>query len=152
VSGIFQALSGSPLNVTIGRDNALTGMPNQRPNAIGDWELEEPTNEKYFETAAFALPAPGTYGNLKRNALRGPGTWNVNAVLTRRFTLPGAQRLEFRAEAFNLFNHVGPGVAQGVNGFAAAGNPNTVFTNSLFGRITTAADPRILQFALKYVF
>ena len=56
------------------------------------------------------------------------------------------------AEAFNLLNHVGPGVAQGVNGFAASGNPNTVFTNSLFGRITTAADPRILQFALKYVF
>ena len=62
------------------------------------------------------------------------------------------QRIEFRAEAFNLLNRVGPGVAQGVNGFGAAGNPNTVFTNTLFGRITTAADPRILQFAIKYVF
>ena len=152
VSTIFQAQSGSPLNVTIGRDNALTGMPNQRPNVIGDFDLDNPTNDRWFDTAAFALPGPGTYGNLKRNALRGPGTWTINAVVTRRFTLPGAQRIEFRAEAFNLLNRVGPGVAQGVNGFGASGNPNTVFTNVLFGRITTAADPRILQFALKYVF
>ena len=48
--------------------------------------------------------------------------------------------IEFRAEAFNLPNHVNPG------------NPGTTFTNNTFGKIQSAADPRILQLALKYVF
>ncbi|MBI4485552.1 MAG: TonB-dependent receptor [Acidobacteria bacterium] len=151
-STIFQALTGAPLNVTLGQDNALTGMPNQRPDLVGDWKRDEPTYNAWFNTAAFARPAPGTYGTLRRNALRGPASWNVDAVLSRRFEFGREQRFEFRAEAFNLFNHIRPGVSQGVNGFAGVGNPNTVFTNVLFGRITTAADPRILQFALKYVF
>ena len=152
VSTIFQALTGSALNVTIGQDNALTGMPNQRPNVSGEWELDDPRHALWFNTAAFSRPAPGTYGNLPRNALRGPGTWNVDAVLSRRFEFPNTHRVEIRAEAFNVFNRVRPGVAQGVNGFGGVGNPTTVFTNVLFGTITTAADPRIMQFAVKYVF
>ena len=61
-------------------------------------------------------------------------------------------QFEARIETFNLFNHVGPGVAQQINGFGAVGNPTTAFTNTLFGKITTAADPRIMQFAIKYLF
>ena len=151
-SALVQVLSGGPLNVTIGRDQALTGAQNQRPNVNGDWGLPNPTNDKYFDTSVFSLPAPGTYGNLKRNALRGPGTWRVDTALTRRFDVGDSRQIEARLEAFNLFNHVGPGVTQQINGFGSVGNPNTVFTNTLFGRITTAADPRIMQFALKYVF
>jgi hypothetical protein len=59
VSGLFQALSGGPLNVTIGRDQALTGAQNQRPNINGDWQVANPTNDMFFNTAAFSLPAPG---------------------------------------------------------------------------------------------
>jgi hypothetical protein len=150
-SALFQALSGGPLNVTIGRDQALTGAQNQRPNVNGDWKLDNPTNDRYFDTSVFSLPAPGTYGNLPRNALRGPGTWRVDTALTRRFPL-GNRQLEARLEAFNLFNHVGPGITQQINGFGAVGNPTAVFTNTLFGRVTTAGDPRIMQFAVKYLF
>jgi hypothetical protein len=147
-STIYQASSGAPMNVTIGRDNALTAAPNQRPDLVGDWKLANPTASMWFKTAAFALPAPGTYGNLKRNAMRGPGTWNVDTALTRKFAAGQGKQIEVRAEAFNLFNLVRAGVA----GTTVAGVPNTTFTNSLFGRVTTAADPRILQFAVKYVF
>ena len=152
VSGLFQALSGSPLNVTIGRDQALTGAQNQRPNVSGDWKVANPTNDMFFKTAAFSLPAPGTYGNLGRNALRGPGTWRVDSAVSRKFTISGSRQFEARVEAFNLFNRIGPGVTQQINGFGGVGLPNTTFTNTLFGRITTAADPRIMQFALKYLF
>jgi hypothetical protein len=151
-SALFQALSGGPLNVTIGRDQALTGAQNQRPSVSGDWTLDNPTNDRYFDTAVFSLPAPGTYGNLKRNALRGPGTWRVDTAVTRKFAVGGGRQFEARLETFNLFNHVGPGVAQQINGFGSVGNPTTVFTNTLFGKITTAADPRIMQFAIKYLF
>jgi hypothetical protein len=147
-STIYQASSGAPINVTIGRDNALTGAPNQRPNLVGDWRLDDPTPERWFNTAAFALPAPGTYGNLARNALRGPGTWNVDTVIARKFAVLAGHQLEVRGEAFNVFNRVRAGAA----GTGIAGVPNTVFTNTLFGRVTTAADPRILQLAVKYVF
>jgi len=136
------------MNVTIGRDNALTGAPNQRPNVVGDWKLTDPTAAMWFNTAAFTLPAPGTYGNLARNALRGPGTWNIDTGITRRFVAGAGRQIEVRAEAFNVFNLVRAGVA----GTGVAGVPNTTFTNSLFGKVTTAADPRILQFAIKYVF
>ncbi len=152
ISALFQALSGGPLNVTIGRDQALTGWQNQRPNINGDWKLDNPTNDRYFDTSVFSLPAPGTHGNLKRNALRGPGTWNVDMALSRRFAVTGSQQVEIRAEAFNVFNRVRPGISQQINGFGGVGLPNTTFTNTLFGRITTAADPRIMQFALKYHF
>ena len=151
-SGLLQILSGAPLNVVIGRDQALTGAQNQRPNVSGDWQLSNPTNDAYFNTSVFSLPAPGTYGNLGRNALRAPGTWRVDTALSRRFTVSGSQQFELRMEAFNLFNHVGPGVTQAINGFSAVGSPNTTFTNTLFGKITTAADPRIMQFAVKYLF
>ena len=140
------------MNVTIGRDQALTGWQSQRPNINGDWKLDNPTNDRYFDTSVFSLPAPGTQGNLKRNALRGPGTWNMDMALSRRFAFAGSQQIEVRVEAFNVFNRVRPGVTQQINGFGGVGLPNTVFTNPLFGRITTAADPRIMQFALKYHF
>jgi hypothetical protein len=147
-STIYQASSGAPMNVTIGRDNALTGAPNQRPDLVGDWKVANPTASTWFNTAAFALPAPGTYGSLTRNALRGPGAWNVDTALTRRFSVGNGKQVEVRAEAFNIFNLVHAGVA----GTTIAGLPNTTFTNSLFGKVTTAADPRIMQFAVKYVF
>ena len=50
-SALFQALSGGPLNVTIGRDQALTGAQNQRPNVSGDWTVSNPTNDRYFDTS-----------------------------------------------------------------------------------------------------
>jgi hypothetical protein len=152
LSVIYQAQTGPPLNVTTGQDNALTGVGGQRPNLVGDWKLDDPTPQAWFNTAAFAFPAAGTYGNVGRNSIRGPGAWNVDMALSRRFNLFAEHRIEIRAEAFNVFNRVRPGTSQGVNGFSGVGQPNTALNNTLFGRITSAADPRILQFAMKYVF
>ena len=140
LSTIFKTFSGLPLTVTSGRDYALTGQGSQRPNVISNPKLDHPTFAKWFDTAAFTIPGGGQYGNLGRNTIRGPGAWNVDAAVVRKFSITETQKLELRVEAFNLFNHLRPG------------NPNTSMVSTLFGQITTADDPRIMQFALKYVF
>ena len=74
------------------------------------------------------------------NNIRGPGTWQFDAALSRTFQVKEGQKLEFRAEAFNLTNSV------------RLADPDTVLNSNTFGQIKTALDPRIMQFALKYVF
>jgi hypothetical protein len=146
-STIFQARSGQPLDVIMGTDVALNGFQGnngtQRPNQV----LANPYGDRsslnnYFNAAAFAAPAVGTYGNLGAYALTGPGYWEWNEAVSRQFRIGEDQRLEFRAEAFNVTNSLrrgNPGTSQG--------SANT------FGRIlSSAGGPRILQFAVKYVF
>ena len=100
------------------------------------------------------LPAVGTRGTVGRNTIEGPGLITFDPAFVKSFSMGQSTKrtAQLRIEAFNLFNKVGPGVSQQINGFGAVGAPNTVFTNMLFGRITTAADPRIMQFALKFLF
>jgi hypothetical protein len=147
LNGILTVQTGAPLNFTNGFDNSLTGIGGDRPNIIGDPALTpgRPRGEqiaKYFNTAAFAASAPGLFGNVGRNYWRGPGYANADLSIFKAFRMPFAEshRLEFRAEFFNSFNRVN------------LSNPNTALTNSLFGRITGANDPRILQLGLRYSF
>ena len=91
-------------------------------------------------TAAFAQPALGAFGNLPRNAVEGPGRWSIDGSLIRAFDLASAHRVELRLEAFNLLNTT------------QRGNPVTNLNSPTFGRILSAADPRLMQFAVKYVF
>ena len=91
------------------------------------------------------LPIPGTFGNVSRGAFRGPGLTNIDTSLFKRFRLSERFNLQFRAEAFNLLNHS--------NFFY----PNSVvFQGSSYsdtaGQITSAANSRQLQFALKLLF
>ena len=86
------------------------------------------------------MPALGTLGNVGTGSIAGPGTWTFDTGLTRAFQFGEAQKLEFRAEAFNL-----------TNGFRMQ-DPVANFNNSNFGQVIAAYDPRILQFALKYLF
>ena len=99
---------------------------------------------EYFNVNAVTQANPGTYGNLGRNVLVGPGYANTDAALFRNIPLPllGEQgRLTLRGEAFNLFNR--PNLA----------NPGTSIGSSTFGKITSVAGPpRILQFSLKILF
>jgi hypothetical protein len=151
VSGIVGVLSGSYLTVTSGLDNALTATfsnmsslnpkEDQRPNLVllNPYAPNKTVNQ-WLNPAAFAQPALGTFGNLGSSTILGPASITINMGLTRTFQVRENQSIDFRAEAFNLPNHVNPGI------------PGTILTNSKFGRITTAADPRILQLALKYVF
>ena len=65
----------------------------------------EQTLTSYFNRAAFAQPAPGTLGDLPRNAVGGPSFWNIDLALSKLIAAGARRRLELRVETFNLFNH-----------------------------------------------
>jgi hypothetical protein len=140
LSGIFRAYSGSPFSVTVTTDPARTGIGGQRVNQILDDPYGAKTASNYLNTAAFASPDLGTLGNLGRNSLYGPGSRTVDLSLVRSFRFAGTHRIEARIESFNAFNWV------------QWNNPVANFNNVQFGRITSARDPRIMQFAIKYEF
>ena len=146
--GIVALQSGRPFTVALLSeiDNSGTGRSilgfgaNDRPNLIGNPELSNPTTSQWFNTAAFAFPAPGTFGNAGRNILDGPGYQNVNASLVKNTLLKEGVNLQFRAEAFNLFNHPNFNL------------PDNFLGSPTFGRITSAREPRHIQFGLKLLF
>jgi hypothetical protein len=149
LSGIYSFRAGAPINVTSGLDQAYTGILNQRPNqvlpnAYGD----RSSLTHYLNAAAFATPLPGANGTVRYNSLQGPAYWGVDTALSRIFQVRESQRVEFRAEAFNVTNSLRK-VAPGST--ATTTNPANLLQNT-FGQITSAYDPRILQLALKYVF
>jgi hypothetical protein len=150
-SSILTMQSGTRIDVITGRDNALNGQRNQRVNKVSDDVYAHPrTLTNYFNAAAFAQPAAGTFGNLMRNALTGPNYWTVDLAVTRQLRVVTTQNLELRLEAFNLFNTFNwgiPGTELTAGGWQANLNAGT------FGRITTQAGaPRIIQLGLKYAF
>jgi hypothetical protein len=82
-NGLLAVQSGSPVNILLGSDVALSGTPNQRPNVVGEWRLpdDRSTAERiaaWFNRAAFAAPPTGTYGNAGRNIVIGPGSSSLN--------------------------------------------------------------------------
>ncbi|PYS28579.1 MAG: TonB-dependent receptor [Acidobacteria bacterium] len=148
LSVIHRRSSGRPLNITSGVDNSLTGKSNQRAlqvlgNPYGDKSGRPGTN--FLNPAAFVIPATGTFGNVGRNSAQSPGTWDFDTALSRVFRFRETQRVEVRAEAFNVLNSFRPD-ASTATALATAVNGST------FGVIRTARDPRIMQFALKYLF
>ena len=146
LSGIFRGSSGTPLTIQAGADRALNGMQatNQRANQVSDNVYGDGSLNNWFNGTAFALPALGTYGTSPRNGYDGPGFRTVDLSIVRQFSLSGANKVEARVEAFNAFNWLIPG------------NPGINLSSATtFGRITsfsTAASPRIMQFALRYLF
>jgi len=142
LSGITSVNSGLPLNLLTGRDNSLTSNGNDRPNVVGDPNL--PGNRsrgamiaEYFNTAAFVANPTGTFGNLGHNALRSPGLSNTDVGIFKNFRFKESYAVQFRTELFNAFNQVN---------FNA---PSNIVTSSTFGRLTSALDPRLIQFGLK---
>jgi hypothetical protein len=146
LSGIFRGSSGTPLTIQAGADRALNGMQatNQRANQVSDNVYGDGSLNNWFNGTAFALPALGTYGTSPRNGYDGPGFRTVDLSIVRQFSLSGTNKVEARVEAFNAFNWLIPG------------NPGINLSSATtFGRITsfsTAASPRIMQFALRYLF
>lgn len=146
-NGIAALQSGAPLNITNGVDISRSGIGQDRVDITGNPELpsDRPKAERilaYFNTQAYREPAPGTFGTLGRNTDRGPGLATFDFSSFKGFVMPYSEKhkLEFRAEFFNIFNR------------ANFNNPNTVRINALFGRITSAGDPRIVQLGLRYAF
>ncbi len=146
--GIVTLQSGRPFTVALLSeiDNSGTGRSilgfgaNDRPNVVGDPRLAQRSAGQWFNQSAFAFPAPGTFGNAGRNILDGPGYANVNASLVKNTALSEQFNLQFRAEVFNLLNHPNFNL------------PDNFLGSPTFGRITSARDPRHLQFGVKLLF
>jgi hypothetical protein len=144
LSVINRISSGAPLTISSGTDRALTGLGGQTADQLMEDIFQDEdgrrVGDQRYNRAAFAAPAVGTYGNMGLFSVRGFAAWSLDAALTRQFGIREGQRMEVRAEAFNVTNSVRPN------------DPNTTITNTNFGRITSVQAPRIMQFALKYVF
>jgi hypothetical protein len=144
-SGSMILQSAAAFSVQSGRDNTLTGFGN-RAQLVGDPSRDaraDPNRDpvlEWFNTRAFAQNAMGVYGNSGRNIIFGPGLANVDMAVAKHFSITETARLQFRGEFFNLFNR------------ANFNEPNATLTSGTYGRITSALDPRILQFGLKFLF
>ena len=147
-NGVVTLQSGRPFTVALlsdidqsntGRSNLGFGA-NDRPNVTGDPNAGGRTPERWFNPAAFAFPAFGTFGNSGRNTVVGPDYRNVNASLVKNTRLTEALNLQLRAEAFNLFNRPNFDL------------PDNFLGSPTFGQIRSAQSPRHLQFGVKLLF
>jgi hypothetical protein len=139
LSGIGTMTTGRPFTVFM-QTGVNNGAPSW-PNRIGSGVLENPSVDLWYNPADFVAPPANTYGDSGRGILYAPGHVNVDASLSKRFSLSARSNLEFRWDVFNLFNHPGFGF------------PNSAIGNASAGRITTTiVDNRSMQFALKVNF
>ncbi len=147
ISGVVSMTSGAPMNVSYGGGVASI-VPNtsNRPDLVAPIHYTS-TVDQWFSKTSFAIPTPGTWGNLSHNALRGPGRDNWNLSLLKNFLLSESRgsNLQFRAEFFNVWNHT---QYQGDNN----GGIDTNLSDSNFGHVTSAFDARTIQLGLKLTF
>jgi hypothetical protein len=146
--GVITLQTGRPFTVALlpEFDNSNTGISNlgflgnDRPNLVGSARLDNPTPERWFNTAAFVIPPFGRFGNAGRNILDGPSYKNVNFSLVKNTAIREELAIQFRAEFFNLFNHPNFGL------------PDNFVGSPSFGRLYSADSPRRIQFGLKLLF
>ncbi len=145
---ILSAQNGTAAGVSYGVDTTMTGQ-GSRPDQIGVPTLSgsERSAKKWFNTAAFAAPPSysqcgscGRFGNAPRTSIHNPGLATVDLVLSKSFRIHEDVRFDFRAEAFNAFNHVNLGSA------------TMSLTSTSFGIVGSANSPRIVQFGGKFSF
>lgn len=103
LASIASAGTGQPYSVTF--TSTVVGWPSSRANLISKNTAGDGTIKEWFNPAAFALPAPYTYGNSQRNSLFGPGIVNWDQAVYKNLTFRERFNLEFRAEFFNILNH-----------------------------------------------
>ena len=142
---VFQ--SGRPFTVAIHPDidtsntgrAALGFGANDRPNLVGDPSVPNTDPGRWFNTDAFAMPEFGTFGDVGRNTLDGPGFKNLNLALTRQVSLTRGA-LQLRLEVFNLFN------------WTNFDQPDNFLGSPTFGQILSAGAPRRFQLGIKYLY
>jgi hypothetical protein len=138
-AGISTITTGRPFTVFM--QNGVNNGATSWPNRIGSGRLDDPTVDLWYNPRDFVAPPANTYGDTGRGILYGPGHVNFDTSLSKRFTVLGRSNVEFRWDAFNLFNHPGFGF------------PNQNFDSPTAGRITSSAvDNRSMQFSLKFNF
>lgn len=154
VAGIARFTSGLPVTLLNNNDTSLLGTI---PNGINNNGVDTPNwsgktlnlhtdprgGVAVFDASQLTLPALGTMGNARRRFFSGPGVEDFDATLSRSFLVKDNRALEFRAEAFNLFNH-----AQFFGAAAVEGN----ISSATFGQAVSAMPPRLMQVALRYRF
>jgi hypothetical protein len=154
ISGMPSFISGAPLGIsfttTTGID--ITGTPTQGARVVVVANPILPKSERTFyhdfNTAAFQMPAVGTFGNAAKTEIRGPGINNWDLALFKDFPIKEFAKLLFRWEMYNAFNHTqftGLGTSAQFN---AQGNQ----VNGQFGEFTSAGSARVMQFALRFNF
>ncbi|HKF56360.1 MAG TPA: TonB-dependent receptor [Blastocatellia bacterium] len=162
LAGIASARTGLPLNITVSRKSSDLPDGNtssQRPNLVPGVPIY-PANQtinNWLNPAAFALPAPGTWGNLGRFIARGPGNYEIDSSLTRNFKFSERFGLNLRAAAFNLFNHPMYSNPSGALGSFTGSSPKP---QASFGKITSILNdgatgtgaPRRVEFMLRFEF
>src|SRR5881396_3575395 len=153
-NGIVTAQSGFPITPLIGFNNSGTGdggvvdVPNLNPNFKGPVILGRV--DHWFDPRAFTVPLAGTFGNAGRSTFRGPGLFNLDTSLFKRIPIRESVTLQFRAEAFNVLNHVNFAFP---NQVVFQGNSANYGYSESAGEITnTATASRQIQFALKLLF
>lgn len=139
-SPIIRWQSGNRSTVTAGTDRALTGVGGQRGLQVLDNPYGDGTPGFYLNRAAFAVPALGTLSDLKPFTIVNPPVLQTDFALTRTFRLLDQNTIQLRWEVFNFLNHVN------------FGPPVTALNSGNFGKILSAGQPRIMQFALKLAF
>jgi hypothetical protein len=159
-NGIFNAQSGFPMTPVIGINQSGNGdtrlpdtpllNPNYKGNPILGVKAFKQTG-RYFDPNAFLLPAAGTFGNVSRGMFRGPSFWNLDMSLFKRIPLNEEVNLQFRAEAFNILNHVNLNSPIAGNVVFDSSDPSKYAGSA--GVITdTANRERQIQFALRLEF
>ena len=140
ISPLVRFQTGNRSSVTTGVDNALTGLGGQRAVQILDDPYGDGTENAYLNRAAFTSPTAGTYSTLGPFTIVNPSILQNDISVSRTFSVQKTKTVQFRWEVFNVLNHVN---------FNA---PITALNNANFGKIQSAGDPRIMQFALKFNF
>jgi hypothetical protein len=154
-SGIVALATGTPVTITNGStfgDNAGVGngvgtgsypdqVSNPKQNVPPRSAVLSPSySEFFYNPSAFALPTGLTFGNAGRNSLRNPGRANFDMGIFKHFTIKEQTAFEFRAEAFNIFNHT-----------QWAGYPASFGGSDLF-QVNSSHLARVLQLSLKFLF
>ena len=148
VTGILTVQTGRPFTVALlpEIDNSNTGRSslgfgsNDRPNLVGNAQVANPGPNGWFNTAAFAVPAYGSFGDAGRNILEGPGYANMNLAVLKQVRLNARARLQLRLEVFNLFNRTNFNL------------PDNFLGSPTFGQILSAGSPRRVQVGARVLF
>jgi Carboxypeptidase regulatory-like domain len=145
ITGITRFTTGLPISMGAGGDASLCGCGGvDRPNYNGQptqfFDPRVSDNHQYFSTEQFSEQEIGVAGNANRRFFHGPGLNNWDFSVSKTTKISENLSTEFRAEFFNLLNH------------AQFTNPTGNFSSGNFGNVTGARDPRIGQFALKFIF
>jgi hypothetical protein len=152
LGGILTWQSGQPFSVLTGQGLSGTGLGNDRPDRIGDPNAGPHTVQRWFNTSAFALNQPLTFGNAGRNIVRGPGYSDFDFSILKNTKVGERVNAQFRAEFFNIANH--PAFALPAN-ILAAPNFGALFTTPDAAQNNVglgSGGPRLIQFAVKISF